>query len=301
MRITDKVTQNIIRRLIKGQDYRVEVTTLIDAGFLQYTIDFFRRVANAKLNNQEITTDWYKKELLAPELSSDELLIHAGLNRKTVANMYNSARREIVLEATQEHYEALLELIESLIADYNDIDIILTIKFRGVSVDLTINESLIVINTLAVKRSALRGGLWSTAGKQVEKPLMKTLCMLFNVPQKHFTQTDTLKSLREVDFYLFGRDAAEIFKCEVKLMGQGNPESADAIYARGSRVFVANKLSDLNKGQLTREGIEWVELRSPQGYKRFLTVLDNLDIPGEDFDGDINVRLDEIFEVIFSD
>jgi len=50
-----------------------------------------------------------------------------------------------------------------------DLDLTLTIKLRGVSVELNINESLIVINTLAVKRSALRGGLWSTAGKKVEK------------------------------------------------------------------------------------------------------------------------------------
>lgn len=33
-------------------------------------------------------------------------------------------------------------------------------------------------------------------------------------------------------------------------MGKGNPESADAVIARDSKVFVADKLSDLNKKQL---------------------------------------------------
>jgi len=64
--------------------------------------------------------------------------------------------------------------------------LILTIKFKGVSVDLNINESLIVINSLAVKRAALRGGLWSTAGKRVEKPLMQTLCKLYDVPNENY-------------------------------------------------------------------------------------------------------------------
>ena len=45
----------------------------------------------------------------------------------------------------------------------------LAYKLNDVSIDLNINETLIVINALAVKRAALRGGLWSTAGKRVEK------------------------------------------------------------------------------------------------------------------------------------
>ncbi len=75
----------------------------------------------------------------------------------------------------------MYQSISNLIENQTDIDLTLTIKFRSVSVDLNINESFIVINTLAVKRAALRGGLWSTAGKKVEKYLMSSLCHLFNV------------------------------------------------------------------------------------------------------------------------
>ncbi len=152
---------------------------------------------------------------------------------------------------------------------------------------------------LSTKRAALRGGLWSTAGKQVEKPLMITLCKLFNVPAKHYDQSRLPESMREVDFYLLGNTDEDRFRCEVKLMGKGNPESADAVIARDSRVFIADKLSDLNKKQLTQFRIEWVELRNSDGFKRFTTVLKNLGIPYKSFSGNIDERLPKIFKEVF--
>ena len=222
---------------------------------------------------------------------------------KTISNMYNSSRKEVVLEASRDHYDVLLNAIQDLTAQ-SDVDVSLTIKFRTVSVDLNINESLIVINTLAVKRAALRGGLWSTAGKQVEKPLMTTLCALFRVPLRYFNQsvlpTSTSGVEREADFYLVD-NAGLRHRCEVKLMGRGNPESADAVHARSSQVFVADKLSDLNKAQLDDSDIHWVELRDENGYKRFEQVLTALSIPCQPFEGDMEEALDKIFPVILSD
>ncbi len=299
MTLTDSVTRRIIEKLIKGQDYRIEIVTLIDAEFLQYVIDFFKKVVEAKLKNQNVTIDWYKKELLNPNLASDDIAINSGLNKKTISNMYNSATREIVLDASLEHYETLYESINNLIASDSDINITLTIKLRCVSVELNINESLIVINTIAVKRAALRGGLWSTAGKQVEKSLMKTLCGLFSVPLQHYDQSRLPASMREVDFYLIGNTDKERHRCEVKLMGKGNPESADAVIARDSKVFIADKLSDLNKKQLTNLNIEWVELRNSEGLKRFTIVLKNLGIPFKDFSGNIDERLPQVFKEVF--
>ena len=60
---------------------------------------------------------------------------------------------------------------------------------------------------------------------------------------------------------------------------KGIQKSADAVIARESRVFVADKLSDLNKSQLDDLGIEWVELRQQDGFTRFEQVLSNLTIP----------------------
>ena len=301
MTLTGIVIKNIIRKLLSGQDYRSEIVTLLDAEFLQYVVDFFKRVACAKLDNKEVTVDWYKKEFLSSDsFTPEEVAIHSGLNKKTIKNMYNSTSKKIMLEASLNHYEALYDAIISL-TEQDDLDVTLTIKFQNVSVDLNINESLIVINTLAVKRSAIRGGLWSTAGKQVEKPLMTTLCALFQVPQKYYDQGNLPDSQRESDFYLFD-DTGEGFPCEVKLMGKGNPESADAVYARGSRVLVANTLSDLNKKQMDESGIFWVELKDVDDYKRFEHVLRGLSIPHKSFTGDLQAALDKILPaVILSD
>ena len=300
MTVTGIVIKNMIRKLLAGQDYRSEIVTLLDAEFLQYVIDFFKRVACAKLDNKDVTVDWYKKEFLCSDLfSPQEVAIHSGLNKKTITNMYDSGRKQIVLEASIEHYDALYDAINSL-TEQGGMDVALTIKFRDVSVDLNINESLIVINTLAVKRSALRGGLWSTAGKQVEKPLMATLCALFQVPQKYYDQGNLPDSQRESDFYLFD-DTGEGFPCEVKLMGKGNPESADAVYARNSRVLVANTLSDLNKEQMDENGIFWVELKDTDDYKRFEHALNALSIPCKPFTGNLQEALDKILPIILSD
>ncbi|MDR2474190.1 MAG: CfrBI family restriction endonuclease [Tannerella sp.] len=141
MTLTDQIVKNIITRVIKSQDYRIEIVNLINAEFLQFAVDFFKKIASAKLDSKEITIDWYKKAFINENLPSDDI------------------------------------------------------------------ESLIVINTLAVKRAALRGGLWSTAGKSAEKYLMLTLCKLYQVPDNnydasHFIKDKGKKVDREIDFYL---------------------------------------------------------------------------------------------------
>lgn len=301
MTLTQQVTKNIVKKLIGGEDYRIEIVTLINAEFLQFAIDFFKRVAAAKLSNQDITVDWYKKEMLSLELTSDEIAIHSGLNRKTITNMFNSGKREVVINASYDHYDTLYQAIDDL-TKVEDLNLTLHIKFNKVSVELDINESLIVINTLAVKRAALRGGLWSTAGKQTEGPLMLTLCHLYQVPKENYAVKLKAKRVRkgevnrEIDFFLI--EGENTHKCEVKLMGKGNPESADAVIARDSKVFVADKLSNQNKAQLEGLGVEWVELRDEVGCNRFYEVLQNLNIPCEDFDGDIETRVEEILNEI---
>lgn len=300
MKLTDVVTQKIITNLLHGADYRPEVLALINASFLQYCIDFFGKVAQAKLRNKSIDGDWYKREfLLDPSLTKEEIIINSGLNTKTVSNMYRSASKKVVLDVAPAYYDELYQAIMTLAKQSDDIDIILTIKFQGVSVDLNISETLIVINTIAVKRAQLRGGAWSTAGKRVEKYLMLTLCKLFGVTEDYYELRGLTKQSREVDFYLISPLRGDKYCCEVKLMGKGNPESADAVIARDSEVFVADTLSPLNKTQLTQRGIYWVELRSENGYKKFLSILNELGIPAQDFSGGVDRHLPAIFESIF--
>jgi hypothetical protein len=299
MTLSDAVTRTIVTRLLNGQDYRIEIINLLNAKFFDYVIAFFKKIIAAKLDDETITIDWYKEHFLNPELSSDDILNHSGLNKKTVSNMYNSARREIVLDVSVESYERLVELIKELADAEPDIDVTLTLKLKKAAVDLTLSETLIVINAIAVRRSSIRGGLWSTAGKRVEEPLMHALCRLHRVPEANYTYTlKGEQAFREVDFYLID-PAGKKHKCEMKLMGKGNPESADAVIARDSSVFVADKLSDRNKQQLDNLGVEWVELRQADGYKRFATVLNNLSIPFKPYAGNLDTDLPAILDEIF--
>lgn len=302
MTLTEQVAKNIIRKLLKGEDYRIEVVTLINAEFLQFAIDFFKKIVEAKLQSKDITVDWYKEAFLNPNLPAKEIAINSGLNKKTIHNMFNSSTKEIIIDAANEHYDVLYKSIKNLVENDHEIDLTLTIKFKGVSIDLSVSESLIVINTLAVKRAELRGGLWSTAGKRVEHPLMLTLCKLFSVDESNYKaifKKDKNKGFdREVDFYLI-KDGKE-YLCEVKLMGRGNPESADAVIARATNIFVADKLSIQNKNQLDHLGINWVELRCENGYKRFKKALENLEIPHTDYEGDLEKDLDDILSKLFS-
>ena len=303
MTLTDQVIKNIITRVVKSEDYRIEIVNLINAEFLQFSIDFFKKVVNAKLNSEDITIDWYRQHFMATTLPSDDIAINAGLNMKTISNMYGSATRSIVIEASNEHFESLYQSIRTLVEIEEGIDLTLTIKLKGVSVDLNVSESLIVINTLAVKRAALRGGLWSTAGKSAEKYLMLTLCKLYQVPESNYDATHFVKDKgkkvdREIDFYLLNGE--DKYLCEVKLMGKGNPESADAVIARYTNVFVGDTLSQQNKNQCDQLGVHWVALRDRNGYQRFGEALQALGIPHQPYNGNLDDDLPEILDGLFN-
>lgn len=292
--------KNIIKKVITNRDYRDEVLLLIDEIFFDYCINFFKQVIYAKIDTLGESSDWYKKVFLNPNLPKEHIAINAGLNMKSITNAYNSSKKEVVIKASYDNYNRLQKTIEDLVSNRDNFEIKLSIRFNDVSVDLTVAESLIVINTIAVKRSEIRGGMWSAVGKQVEKPLMRTLCMLFNVPFEYHTQEDNPESFREVDFYVLSNDGHKL-RTEVKLMGKGNPESADAIFARQPAIFLADKLSNKNKQQAEMLGVHWIELRTEGGYKRFQEVLNSLNVPNSDFEGDLNNRLDEILNEIYGE
>ena len=75
MTLTERVAKNIIKKLLKGEDYRVEIITLINAEFLQFTIDFFKKIVAAKLNNEKVTSDWYKSVFLDSTLNKEDIAI----------------------------------------------------------------------------------------------------------------------------------------------------------------------------------------------------------------------------------
>lgn len=285
--------------MLKGEDYRIHIVNLIQAGFLQTALEFLEQVARAKSNPEKYTTDWYQSALIHPELDKNYIATNSGINMKTIKNMYLTEKKDVVFNVSQKSYDAFVDATTDLQNDQPDLDITITIKRAGVCTDLTFSESLVVLNSLAVKRAALAGGYWSTAGKRVEKPLMRTLCHLYGVPESRYelasqriANSDNIFD-REIDFLLDGH------KCEVKLMGMGNPESADVAQARATKVFIAAKLSEANKAQLTHDGVEWLELRSDNGYKRFGHVLSVLQIPYCKDGSYTDESLEAIFAKIF--
>ena len=73
-------------------------------------------------------------------------------------------------------------------------------------------------------------------------------------------------------------DKTKEYRVEVKLMGKGNPESADAVIARDSHIFIADTLSEQNKKQLKALGIEFLELKKRKdfiGLYRYIRAITN--------------------------
>ena len=278
------VIREVIERLINGKDYRIVTQTQINGRFLTYCLDFFKKVVEAKMDGTTITEDWYKENFVMNDnIKPVDRAIYAGINKKTISNMFNSGRKEIVVTASEDNYDTLVSSISHLIAENEDLDLQLSIKFKGISIELNLNESLVVITSLAVKRAAITGGAYSAIGKNVEGPLMLTLCKLFQVPEANYSltlegggQASNGDFEREIDFFFL--ENSNVHKCEVKLMGNGNPEVADAVIARESKVFVADKLSETNIAQLDSLNVFWTYLRSEDGYLRFEETLKGLGI-----------------------
>ncbi|GHT67490.1 hypothetical protein FACS189452_05320 [Bacteroidia bacterium] len=302
MKIQNNFLKIIIAKLLKNENFDSEINNLLNEEFWVFATNFFYKVCCAKLDSKDITIDWYRNAFMNEKWQPDDYAINAGINKKTITNMHNTGIKTVVIETANEHFESLYQSIQALVEMEKEIDLTLTIKMKSVSVDLNVSESLIVINTLAVKRSALRGGLWSTAGKSAEKYLMLTLCKLYKVDEKyydaaHFVKDKDKKVDREIDFYLLNN--SKKYLCEVKLMGKGNPESADAIFARKSDIFIADTLSQQNKNQAEELKVNWVALREKDGYKRFKLALEKLNIPYSDFVGDLDTSVDRILIEVF--
>ncbi len=281
-----QVIDKTVEKLINGEDYREEVINSINGVFFDFTIMFFKKIVDAKLNSQEISLEWYKKNFINnSDLDPAESAIYAGMNKKTITNIYGSATRDIVLDVANSNFEYLSSLIDELKQDATDeIGISIKLTYHDVYVELNLAESLLVINALATKKAAIRGGAWSSIGKKVEKPLVTKLCELAGVPKEYmddsiFKRNGELDYDREVDYKLYDTNHNYI-RVEVKLMGRGNPESADVIYARDTKFFIADTLSLQNKKQFEDNNVCYIEMKgNDKVVECFKSALDVLNIP----------------------
>lgn len=284
MTFEDEAIKNTVSKLISGKDYRDEVINSINTIFFDFSINFFKQIVDAKMNNREINMDWYKEYFMNPNnFTSDEIANFAGLNKKNITNIYGTSSREIVLTAANNSFEYLRSLLNELENDADSgLAITITISYNDITVKLSLTESLLVINALATKKIQIRGGAWSSIGKKVEKPLLDELCRMANVPaenidNKTFKKNKNLAYDREVDYKLISR-TGKIYRTEVKLMGKGN--RADATIARDSDIFIADMLSEQNCAQLSSRNIHYLVLKNNENsINNFVKILDDLDIP----------------------
>ena len=286
----EKIIEATVEKLINGKDYRREVVNDINVKFLDFTLEFFKKIVDAKINDEKINLDWYKKYFLSEEnFDKSDIAIFSGINLKTINNICGTTTKKIVIDVANQNFDYLKNLIHQLEIDgEGDLNIQIKITKNAVSVDLNLSESLIVLNALATKKIALRGGAWSAIGKRVEKPLLIKLCKICGVSEKNYNAENFIRDKnldfdREVDFKFYSNDGKE-YRCEVKLMGTGNPESADVVIARNSDIFVADTLSTQNKNQLQDLKICWLELKNhshEEIISQFKKILEKLNVPFE--------------------
>lgn len=285
MTFEDDVIKKTVDKLLKGDDYREEVVNSINAIFFDFTIEFFKKIVAAKMKKENIDMDWYKKYFIESDrFSPVESAIYAGMNEKTIKNIYGTSKKAVVIDVANNNFDYLSSLLTELEVDANDgLAINIKISYNNISVELSLPESLLVINALATKKFQIRGGAWSSIGKKVEKPLVDKLCELAGVPDKcidnsTFKKDKSKKFDREVDYKLISADG-KVYRTEVKLMGKGNPESADATIARDSKIFIADTLSEQNCNQLKDRDVEYLVLKGNDNIlSDFIRILDNLNI-----------------------
>ena len=265
--ITAEGTRHIVRCLLEdGENHRVAIFQDINRQFLRYAMGFFDKAVKAKLKGEELSEDdWYFQEMVAKESDRSAASVHAGLPSKTIFNIYGAATKEIVLDAAKGNIDGLTTVLEELKAAHNpDFSLGLTTNH---DVRFTTEESMLIINSLAVKRNQISAGNWAAVGNAAETPLMLTLCKLYHVPDQHFRATRGPDGKYQVDFMLM-RQGVE-YRCEIKLNGRGNPESVTGAIARDPRIVLADYISQQNRDKLESSKIQWVDFHEPHGYQRF--------------------------------
>lgn len=293
-----KISPDALRAMLRclftdGDNHRRVAVDEINRVFLDEAIDFFTTVAEAKLRGEDLSsTDWYLDEMLDADRGKEAVAAAAGLAIKSISNIRESTRKEIVVDESIRSYRSLRRTLDELIAAKDAPSLVLTIKIGPVGVDLTIKESLIVVNALAARHEAIRGGAWSTIGKALEVPLMEALCLMFNADEKCWRRAEYQEFPHQIDFVLMSHGRQ--YLCEVKLMGKGNPESAKAAHAHNASLLVADRLSEQAKDSLTKNKIEWVAMAESSGWKQFGQVLQEFNI-GNDGPRELS-ELDEVLD-----
>ena len=160
----EKIIDATVKKLLNGEDYRQEVVNDINVKFLDFTLEFFKKIVDAKLNDKKINLDWYKKYFLSDKnFDKGDIAIYSGMNLKTIHNISGTTTKEIVIDIAKQNYDYLKNLIQQLEVDgESELNIQIKITKNGVSVDLNLSESLLVLNALATKKNCVKR--WRVVG-----------------------------------------------------------------------------------------------------------------------------------------
>ena len=129
----EKIIDATVKKLLNGEDYRQEVVNDINVKFLDFTLEFFKKIVDAKLNDKKINLDWYKKYFLSEEnFDKGDIAIYSGMNLKTIQNISGTTTKEIVIDIAKQNYDYLKNLIQQLEVDGEselNIQIKITLQF----------------------------------------------------------------------------------------------------------------------------------------------------------------------------
>jgi hypothetical protein len=289
IRIGSSNLKRIVVLLLSSESHRPYLVALKTKIY----IDFFSSLLDEIGLNEDATTS-FKKILIDDQPDLDNKLWYSGINHKTVGDTYGSqgvpAKERALIEIGSNIRQIVRESrtsLKSITLEYN----------QGKIVTLNSEELLSLFLAISTRHASLKGGFASSFGKKVEKLFLITICKIFRVSDDNYYAYDIQDEEgfnRETDFYFVNNDKK--FKCELKMMGKGNPEGADSLYARDTSIFIGETLSDTNKKQCEKNNVHWIELKN-SGWKRFGEVFKKLGIKAE-FDPDYEKKLDSILNSI---
>ena len=266
-----KLDNDSIRYIIKclltdGSDYRTVIFRDINRQFIRHVSRFLDEAAAAKVRGEELgLQNWYTEGLLPTTKGTNDVGIVGGVPKKTVFNIRGKATRRDVLEFSIDNLDHLSQTLTELTAAHHP-----GFKLRishDDRVEFDTEESILIINSLAVKRQQISAGMWGAVGFAVERPLMAALCELYQVDRHYYRGGADSDGKFQVDFMLMKAGAE--YRCEVKLNGRGNPESVTQAISRDARLLVADWISDQNRQKLTGSQIHWVCLSDHNSHQQF--------------------------------
>ncbi|MXX80461.1 MAG: CfrBI family restriction endonuclease [Chloroflexi bacterium] len=296
--IANDMKQHIIRELLaEGGNHRLAVFQAINETFIRHALEFLERATQHKAQwedssqSQTAGEGWYLDFLRASYSDMDEAEMIGAMPKKTIGNIYGGKSVAVVQGALQENVLHLIEAYDEARALHAEPSpAVLSVN----GVEFSSAETVLLINSLAVKRQQISGGFWSAVGMGTERPLLQSLCALYELDEQYHRGGIEKDNRYQVD-YMLHRSGVE-YRCEVKLNGKGNPESVTSAIARDPRILFADFISEQNREKLDSSGIAWIDFSDQRGFRRFRDALLRFKIPHTD---PPNLdRLDDILDEI---